>query len=331
MAVNATPGAAASPAAASGDPGQTGANAQGTSPEPTPSSSPSQSGQESRGPDYFREAFNRVRGYRQTVDQAARNREVPAPQAPPAQTAKRPETERNGAAARSVTAPGSERPAQRQAPRQAPQPNTVEPDQPNQRITLTPEQFARSVQSEVDRVLTKREQDDRARRAKEEELALREDDPFEYVKRLKEQEAQAATVQERTKETIGYLEQQLHHYDRGVLDEVMRAVPEKARATILKSVKADGIPGRAELVKHGLKALQQYWQYQGREGARTDLMKDEKFIKEVLARYGGSPGEVEPTPSLPPSAAASRLTSNDSVNNWMRTSSAVVRQNSGRR
>ena len=329
MAVQASPAGAPAPAAAPSDAGHSGANAQSTSPEPTPASSPSQSEQASRGPDYFREAFNRVRGVRQTTDQATRNTQALAPQAPPEPTAPRPEQERNGAAPRRQTPAPGHAPAQ-QPSSALPQHQQQQPAQQPEILNLTQEQFARAVQSEADRVLAKREADARARQAREEERQLRQDDPFEYVKRLEEREAQEAQTQERTRETIGYLEQQLHHYDRGVLDVIMGALPEKIRTSILKSTKAEGIPGRSEITKQSLKALQQYWQHQGREGARTALMRDEKFVKEVLARYGGSPGEVDPTPSLPPSAARVP-TSNEAVNNWMRAGAAQVRQTSGRR
>lgn len=286
---------------------------------PTPASSPHDSAQDVRGPDYFREAFRRVRGQTQT---AAPREQPQAPQAPPAQRSARPDQERAGAAGASSARQQQQAPTTTLPERSEPAPNV---------LTMTPEQFQRSVQAETDRRLAKQAADERARKAREEEQYLRRNDPLEYVRRLDEAEQTQQVQAERQREAVGLLEQQLHHYDRGVLDTLVGALPEKARTSILKSVNPEGIPGRTELAKQSLKALQQYWQHQGRETARQQLLKDQTFIKEVLARYGGSPGEVDPTPALPPSAAGRHQTSNDAVNSWMRQGASQARTVSGRR
>lgn len=317
MAVNATPSTAPGNGTAPGDAGQTGANAQIPGPEPTPASSPDRSTQDARGPDYFREAFRRVRGQTQT---AAPREQTPAPQAPPARSAQRPDQRRSGAAA--PTPSGQQSLPTTLSDPPGPTPNV---------LTMTPEQFQRSVQAETDRRLAKEKATEQARRAREEEQYLRRNDPLEYVRRIEAQEEAQQASSQRQQEAVRLLEQQLHHYDRGVLDTLVGALPEKARQSILKSTNPEGIQGRADVAKASLKALQQYWQHQGRESARSQLMKDPTFVKEILARHGGSPGEVDPTPALPPSAAGRRPTGNDSVNAWMRHGASQARTTSGRR
>jgi hypothetical protein len=204
---------------------------------------------------------------------------------------------------------------------------------------MTQEQYARSVQAEADRVLAKREADQRTKQAREAEQRLRKEDPFEYVRQIEDREAEEATRAQRMREATGLLEQQIHQYDRGILDPLMGALPDAARKKILESVKAEGIPGRAEVVKHTLGALRSIWQAEGRETARSSLMKDQTFIKEILARYGGQPeaagngarGSPEMVTGLPPSSSGRPRDPNEAVNQWMRTASTGIRGMSGGR
>lgn len=323
--------------------GQSGANARSSDPDPTPSSVPERSEQDARGPDFIREAFNRLRS--QTLETHDTNpRRKSAPQAPPASASQGKKPERSAKArtpnggARPATSPASTLPAldpsdQRQQSRAGTPPGSV---------TLTQEQYNRSVQSEVDRILAKREADTRTKQARDAEHRLRTEDPFEYVRQVEARESEEATRAQRTQEATGLLEQQIHQYDRGILDPLMGALPDAARKKILESVRAEGIPGRAEVVKHTISALRSIWQAEGRETARSSLMKDQTFIKEILARYGGQPdatngngngqrGSPEMVSGLPPSSSGRPRDAHEAVNQWMRTTSTGIRGTSGPR
>jgi hypothetical protein len=201
------------------------------------------------------------------------------------------------------------------------------------------------VQSEVDRILAKQQADERTRQAREEERRLRDEDPFEYVRTVKQREAEEAQAQTRVREATSLLEEQLQRYDRGILDPIVGALPEGVRKQVLESVRAEGIPGRAEVAKHALGALRAMWQAEGRDSARKALMQDQTFIKEVLARYGGqatsgangAPGTTnghatpEVVTGLPPASSARPRNDHEAVNDWMRSASTAIRSVSGRR
>lgn len=319
MSVPATPSPA--PAAASDDSGRTGANAQAVDPGSTPVSADQTPAPAERGPDYFREAFSRIRGYRQEAGPRA-------PQAPPARSADGRETEQPG---RSQQPPSARRPSRSES--RANPPATTLPPQgtPIQGtepvLALTESQLARRVQAEADRVMAKRQADEQVRAQQEEERRLREDDPYGYVQLVKEREQQTEAEQRRRREATSLLEQQLHHYDRGILDPVVGALPESVRQKILKGVRADGISGRTEVARASLTALRSLWTAEGRETAKSALMKDPAFVKEVLARYAGQVERTEPESvhALPPSSRASAQSSDESVNAWMRQASRGIR------
>jgi hypothetical protein len=323
------PAPAESPAAQQAAPdasGRTGANAPTTGPGPTPPSNPSEQEQVSRGPDYFRQAFSRVRSYRQSTQTD------PAPQAPPVSADRGPETERSGASPapeRKPEAPNAT-PASTLPPRQ--QPGQSQPSSSDNAIVLTPEQLARRVQAEADRILTKHRADEAARQKEEEERQLRREDPIEYVRRLEAKEEEQRQTQSQLQQANKLLEDQLTLYDRGVLDTFVGALPEGIRKKVLTTVKTEGIPGRSEIAQHTLAALKHVWQAEIRETAKQSLMKDPSFIKEVLARYGGQIERPEPeaVSALPPSAGARPQTSHDMVNSWMREAASVARQTSGK-
>ena len=328
----------AAPAAASEASGRTGANAQTTDPGPTPSPSPESPEQDARGPDFFRQAFMALRSQTQETHDLNRRRDQ-APQAPPVSDTQGPKPERPRQA-RKQAAPATKEPPATTLPPASP--GSDRPPQPSQQetISLTPDQFNRRVQSEVDRILAKQQADERTRQMREEEQRLRDEDPFEYVRAVKAREAEEAQTQTRVKEATGLLEEQLARYDRGILDPLVGALPEPVRKQVLESVRAEGIPGRAEVAKHALGALKAMWQAEGRESARKALMSDQTFIKEVLARYGGQAngasqgtnhGSPEVVTGLPPASSARSRGTNEAVNDWMRSASTAVRSVSGRR
>lgn len=315
MGVQSTPAPATS--AQPSESGRTGANAQTAGTDPTPSSSPAAEEQASRGPDYFRDAFTRIRSYRQEGQDPAR-------EAPPASRTEGTEPERPGtpapapAAPPATTLPGRASP---QAPQSAGQSSSV---------TLTPDELNRRIQSETDRRLEKQKADEEARSKREAEQRLRREDPFEYVRLLEQREADQQSEEAKLKDSVGLLEQQLFHYDRGILDPIVGSLPEPTRKKILESVKAEGIPGRQEVARASLAALRSMWNAEGRDTAKAALMKDEKFIKEVLARYGGqrTEGPPEVSAGLPPTSSSRSVTPNDQVNGWMRSAGSALRSTS---
>jgi hypothetical protein len=191
----------------------------------------------------------------------------------------------------------------------------------------------RRIQSETDRRLAKQRADEAARQQREEEQRLRKEDPFEYVRLLERREQEQEEQQKQQQGAIDLLEQQLNHYDRNILDPIVGALPEPTRKKILSSIKAEGIPGRQEVAKQSLAALRSLWNAEGRETAKAALMKDEKFVKEVLARYGGQrdDGPPEVVAGLPPTSSSRTVSENDTVNNWMRSTGSSIRATSGRR
>lgn len=315
-----TPAESAPPA----ESGRTGANAPAAGTGSTPPSGSESQEQVSRGPDLIRQAFANLRG-RTTQTYA------PAPQAPPASGNAGSESEQPGTSApKPGRSPATTLPGR--SPAAAPTPANPQAGRDNA-IVLTPEELARRVQSETDRRLAKAEADRRAHAEREEEQRLRRDDPFEYVRRLEARETEQKDQEARLKESVGLLEEQLTHYDRGILDPIVGALPEPTRKKILSGIQAEGIPGRQEIARQSLAALRAHWNAEGRETARATLMRDEKFVKEVLARYGGQrdDGPPEVTAGLPPASASRPVTDNDAVNGWMRSAGSAARSVSGSR
>lgn len=318
-------GVRAEPAPASGEQpaasGQTGANARTAGTDPTPASSPGSEEQVARGPDLIREAFMQLRN---------RTTQTQAPQAPPASRDAGTEPERSGKPAEPkangtapTTLPAREQPAP-----------ANQSGQTNGGIVLTQEELDRRIQSETDRRLAKQRADEEARKQREEEQRLRREDPFEYVRLLESREKEQEEQQRKDRDAISLLEQQLNHYDRGILDPIVGALPETTRKKILGSITQDGIPGRQEIARQTLGALRSLWNAEGRETAKQVLMKDEKFIKEILARYGGQradEGPPEIAAGLPPSSVSTPMTENAQVNGWMRSAGSTIRATSGRR
>lgn len=316
------------PAASEEDPqvstGQPGASAaQESSADPTQASGAASEEPESRGPgpDYFRQAFQNLRGQTQSS----------APQAPPASPGPAQEPERSASPSPDKVQTSAEDAGATSTvqPRQQVKPAT-QADQPKL-ITLTPEEFQRQVQAESDRKIAKIRKDEEARQAREQEVELRRTNPFEYARRMEQQEADQQAAQQKIDELNTTLSQQISLYDRHILDPLMNALPsDDARNTVITSVKEPGIPGRAKIAQGALKALESHWKDEGAKTARTRLMNDQSFVKEILARYGGQRTEPDPTPSLAVSSAPAPADENGTMNNWMRSGAAAQRQVTGR-
>lgn len=287
--------------------GQTGANAQDSSVSSTPDSSSSHPQQDSRGPDYFREAFARVRGYT-----PAPKSPDSAPQAPPA----------GGRTGRDTEQDTKSRPGTASSAALAAAAPTAQGQSP---VVLTPEELQRRVQSEADRLLAKRQADERAQREREEERELRQTNPFEYVRRIEAREQEQRETEKEAAKAVDLLSQQLTLYDRNILDPIVGALADTTRKKILESVQGDGIPGRQKIASEAISALRTQWIAEGRDTARANLMKDPSFIKEVLARHGGQREEPETSPATPPGAASRPKTSNEAVNGWMRGAAQQTR------
>lgn len=146
---------------------------------------------------------------------------------------------------------------------------------------------------------------------------------------MEAKEAELTAAREETRKATDLLTQQLTHYDRGILDPFVGALADTTRKKILETVQDEGIPGRQKIAQATIQALRQQWIAEGRDSARTSLMKDQAFIKEVLARYGGQSQEPEAAPASPPSSSARPKTSNEGVNDWMRRASRETRFVSG--
>jgi hypothetical protein len=287
--------------------------------DPTQVSGAAGEEQETRGPDYIREAFNRLRGYTQSA----------TPQAPPVSTEQVPEPERSVESSFEVqpSAEADGTPATTLPRRREKQtPTANRPDQ----ITLTQDEFRRRVQSEADRILAKQRADDEARREREQEQELRDNNPWEYVQKLKEKEAEAEEARRKTAEVTQTLDQQIHLYDRAILDTFVGQLPVEARRRVIESVTEDGIPGRTKVAQGALKALREQWLQEGARTARSRLANDQSFVKEILARYGGGRVEPDTTPSLPVSAAPRPVDESASMNSFMRAGAGALRQTPGR-
>lgn len=310
-------------------PEQVGAPAPGQRPDSSPSSDAAQTQeQSSRGIDYFRQAFSRLPGRQtQTAAPAApAPQEIrpadsgPSPQAPPASSGAAVETDESGGSqgrSAQTTLPPQRR--QQQAPAQPPQ---------NGQIVLTPEEYERRLQSELDRREAKRQKDEQARAERDREVELRRTNPFEYARLMEEKETQLAESQAETKRLTGLLSQQLDFYDRGVLDHFVGALPEPLRAKVIS--RDEGLPGRRATAEATVKALRQHWIQEGRANARETLLKDQTFIKEILARYGQAPEpEVTTTPvrvrESAPSRGYAESEQNAAMNGWMREASRGIR------
>lgn len=307
--------------------GRTEPNAQEQRADPTPPSGAETQEQSRRGPDYFRDAFSRMRGYTQNAAPAQpapaeqQTGGAQAPQAPPASSAPVRETER---------------PADLSAPPQPTRPATTLPERRREQepsssriVFETQEEFDRRLQSEVDRRLAKQQQDEKVRADRAREVELRRTDPFEYARLMEEKEQQLQAAQQETRLLTSTLEQQLNHYDRNVLDILVSAVPEKERGRVISQ--SEGIQGRKETTQATLRELRKLWRAEGEASAKANLMKDQTFIKEMLARYGAASPEPEPVPVAsasqysPPGVDAGHA----AVNSWIRSAGNQVRTGTG--
>jgi len=305
--------------------------------------------QGTRGPDHFRNAFAAMRGYTQSVV-------VPAPTAPPVSPSSTPVSgdaavrvapngstsaspappgaggaggtvpgspvvETLAGAAPAPGGPGTTLPPRSAVPASAAQPQT---------ISLTPEELDRQTQSRADKLIAKREKDAQAAADKAEEVRLRREQPFEYARLMEDRERELEDVKAEAARLNSVAAQQIHEFDRAVLDPLVSAVPAAVFAKIQATVKPEGLKGRTELVKHTLGALRQQWISEGRKTTRDELLKDPLFQKEMRARFGGS---VEPEPTTPGRGAASAAQpadENAAMNSFMRFGAQAARQTSGR-
>jgi len=156
----------------------------------------------------------------------------------------------------------------------------------------------------VDRRLDKFNREEAARRQREQELRqreqehyLRDNDPHEYARLVREREQEQAENAQKLQEIQRFATEQVTTYDRHVLDPLMRAIPESDRQEILSNVDP-GLEGRGKVTTAALAALKKVYTDQGRQSARQALMNDQTFIKEILTRYGGGVPEPVSTPAI---------------------------------
>jgi len=318
-------------ASSTGQPGAT--SAQETRVDPTQVSSAESQEQPTRGPDFFRLAFQQIRG-QQTQNAAPQPAAAsPTPQAPSASGSPVPESERSAASPSVPTtqlAPATTLPPASPAGGAQQAPRTGPITTPDGRLILTKEELARQAQSEADRIIAKRQRDEQAKQERDQEVELRRTNPFEYARLMENRDLQLQSTQADNERLTGVISQQLHQYDRNVLDIFVSAVPEPERAKVI--AKTEGIPGRKETAAATLKALRATWTAEGRASAKAELMKDPLFVKEVLARFGGQNPEPESNPVQvrPSSTSGQPQDSNQAVNSWMRSAAGSARQQTGR-
>lgn len=327
--------------------GRTGAtNAQEPRADSTPASSAETREQDSRGRDFIRESFMRLRGYTQNAapapqPESAHANSTPAPQALPASGG--PVQEPGGSAAQpssssgapsrqpGTTLPPAQRSRQGQGQPQPGRPTSATGTQPGSegQIVLTQQELERRVQAETDRRLSKQQKDDQTRAAQERERELRRTDPFAYARLMEDKEAEleaSRTERDRLTNVIGT---QLQFYDRAVLDTFVGALPEDDRAKVI-SRETDGIESRKQTAANALKALRARYVAEGRASAREALMKDPIFIKEILTRYGHAGPEPEPAPvAVRPASDAVPNDGHAAMNGWMRTAAQSARATTG--
>jgi hypothetical protein len=212
------------------------------------------------------------------------------------------------------------------------QPGTTLPPAPKQaqqatppgQVTLTPDEIQRRIQSEADRLLARRQKEEAEKAKREREVELRRTNPFEYARLKESEEQELLAAQTETKRLTEMIGTQLTMYDRNILDPLVSALPEKLRKDVISA--EEGIPGRKATVTNTIKALRSHWMAEGRASAKSDLMKDQTFIKEVLARFGTPSPEPEPTPvRLGATSGQPGQNTNQRMNSWMRSGAQQAR------
>lgn len=296
--------------------------------DPTQVSSAATQEQITQTPDYVREAFARLRGFTQT---ASVN---PTPESPTANgNATQTATGAPPASRQPVQEPGgsetSVQPASTFPARSTPsaQPTRSPQSQPNQ-IVLTPQELQRQIQAEADRILAKRQRDEATKAERDREVELRRNNPFEYARLMEEKESQLVAAQEETRRLTDVVSTQMQFYDRAVLDTFVTALPPEDRMKVIGQ-EQDAVENRKSTAQNTLKALRQRWVAEGRASAKADLMKDQTFIKEILARYGQSTPEPEPVQvSVRSASDAVPSNGNEAMNSFMRSAAHYVRSGS---
>lgn len=258
--------------------------------------------------DFFRDAFLRTRGI------------VPTDQQGEATSAGDKQEQTNGGAASSGSVQTSVEGVGSQA-----QPASSDPAKSDSGlITLTPEELARRAQSEADRIIAKRNHDERIRRDKEEEERLLNTNPFEYAERVKKKKAEEADLDKVREQASTAALSTARAYDTTVIDPIVLALPEDERNRIIASIdNLDGLPGRGTLITKSLQSLQALWKGEALATARETLLKDPSFIKEIMTRYGGQVPEPDHIPS--DGAPLEFQSPEAEMNGWIRGAANQVR------
>ena len=294
----------ANPAANGSTPGQPGSGAGAHQPDAQSDSTPSstQSSEQAPAPvDYFRQAFNNLRGYH--VEAPTRQ----PVQAPPTQE-KKPEAEGSEGARAKVPPSAEAKPGTTLPPSQ---------EEPKADDVRESPEFKRAVQSEVDRILRKHNEEVARQRKEAEERELLETDPFAYRDKKLTEEQQARDREERLAEAKRFVNEQLTTLDREVMDPVFLALPKVEMDRILGEIaRDDPIKGRGNGVKNALATLRKIerdaGRREGREQAAASLRTDQAFIKEILTRFGAARMEPDNTAPLPAASPASPFVGADS-------------------
>lgn len=186
---------------------------------------------------------------------------------------------------------------------------------PGQRI-ITDDELTRLIQAETDRREARRTEAERKRSEKE----LLTKDPYKYAQlKIKEdEEAEQQRLKEEESSTV--VRDNIFQYDRQVLDPLFLAVPtSEARSAIEQSIATHPqgpIVGRGEAARKLIELIRTQAQQDGLTQARTTLINDEAFIKEILARRGGQ--RVDPDVVSPVGASQRGASVEDDWNGFIR-------------
>jgi hypothetical protein len=176
-----------------------------------------------------------------------------------------------------------------------PELNGHEPIAPVSRsVTLTEEELNERINRQA-QSLHDREVARRNREAQEaERKRLRDDDPFAYVQKERDDEDAAKLRAEQTGQLMTLLGHVGRQHDAVSLDPIVNVLPVKERERILALPNAgQGLPGRKVIVDEALKTYGRLEYERGFREAQTKLRKDPAFRKSVMSELRGGYEEPE--------------------------------------
>jgi hypothetical protein len=170
------------------------------------------------------------------------------------------------------------------------------------KLSLSQEELDRRVQAETDRREAKRAADARAAERKR----LRDEDPWAYAERDR-QEEQFAIGNANVEQFFSRIGSE---HDRASIDPVVELLPKAERERIMGIQGAGaGLEGRKLVVKEAMKSLEKHWKAEGAKDAERKLRSNPAFRKQVLAESRGQVVEPELLPAYSGSPADQEMSS----------------------